>query len=168
MSCMAGRSALWLQARRLGSGWLDADEGVGWDNAMAVLAGDVIARFEKHCPLTVQSRVILEYALSEDKVNTLFHDVAKMQYEKELLFSTTVRVMTDVVADDEAVGSSSVPRSRRGAPRLPSVRLQQARRDRDDDLRGADPAQLRATASCGGRDGSDDARVGFWVPCKNH
>lgn len=64
---------------------------------MAVLAGEVIARFETRCPLTVQSRVLLEYALSEEKLNALFGDVAQMQYEKELLFSTTVTIMTDVV-----------------------------------------------------------------------
>jgi hypothetical protein len=64
---------------------------------MTALAGEVIARFEKHCPLTVQSRVLLEFALSENSINALFHNVAEKQYEKELLFSTTVRIMTDVV-----------------------------------------------------------------------
>ena len=64
---------------------------------MAMLASEVLARFEKRTPLTVQSRVLLEYALAPDKLDALFRDVAVNQYERELLFSTTLAVMTDVV-----------------------------------------------------------------------
>lgn len=62
-----------------------------------MLAREVLARFEKHSPLTVQSRILLEYALAPEKLNAVFHQAARLQYEKELLFSTTVDVMTDVV-----------------------------------------------------------------------
>jgi hypothetical protein len=36
----------------------------------------------------------LAYALSEEKLNALFGDVAQMPYEKELLFSTTITIVT--------------------------------------------------------------------------
>jgi hypothetical protein len=61
---------------------------------MAVLAGEVIARFETRCPLAVQTRGLLAYALSEEKLNALFGDVAQMPYEKGLLFSTTITIVT--------------------------------------------------------------------------
>jgi IS4 transposase len=62
-----------------------------------MLAGEVVARFETFSPLTVQSRVLLEYALAPEKLNAVFKRAARTQYEKELLFSTTVEVMADVV-----------------------------------------------------------------------
>ena len=64
---------------------------------MSTLAGDVIARFETKTPLTVQTRVLLEYALAPAKINEVFRKAAVTQYEKELLFSTAIDVMTDVV-----------------------------------------------------------------------
>lgn len=64
---------------------------------MTTLAGDVIARFEMKTPLTVQSRVLLEYALAPDKLNAVFRKAAITQYQRELLFSTLIDVMTDVV-----------------------------------------------------------------------
>jgi len=64
---------------------------------MTMFAGDVIARFEMKTPLTVQSRVLLEYALAPDKLNAVFRKAAITQYQKELLFSTLIDVMTDVV-----------------------------------------------------------------------
>lgn len=62
-----------------------------------MLAGEVVERFAKYVPLTVESRVLLEYALAPEKLNALFRTVAVGQYEKHLLFSTTLDVMTDVV-----------------------------------------------------------------------
>ena len=43
-------------------------------------------------PRTVQSRVLLEYALAPDKLNAVFCKAAITQYQKELLFSTLMNV----------------------------------------------------------------------------
>lgn len=62
-----------------------------------MLAGEVVARFETFRPLTVQRRVLLEYALAPEKLHAVFNQAARTQYENELLFSTTVEGMADVV-----------------------------------------------------------------------
>lgn len=64
---------------------------------MSTLPGDLITRFELKTPLTVQTRVLLEYALAPDKINAVFRKAAVTQYQKELLFSTAIDVMGDVV-----------------------------------------------------------------------
>ena len=47
---------------------------------------DVMTRFEKLSPLTVQTRALLAYAMSASKLNTVFRNAAVEPYEQELLF----------------------------------------------------------------------------------
>src|SRR5437588_1009813 len=48
-------------------------------------------------PLCVMTRVALEGLFDPDRLDALFRDTAQRQYEKELLFSQVVELMTSVV-----------------------------------------------------------------------
>ena len=94
---------------------VDAAWSFGCNPGMSMLAGEVLARFEKQTPLTVQSRALLEYALAPEKLNALFRSTAASQYERELLFSTTVDVMTEVVLKARSsVRQSYLEKEKRG------------------------------------------------------
>ncbi len=54
-------------------------------------------RFLKESPLSVMSRATLEYALSASALDELFDRTAERGYTRELLFSTTVDLMSLVV-----------------------------------------------------------------------
>jgi len=64
---------------------------------MPSLAGQVIARFEKRSPLTVMTRALFEHVLTAESLDELFRNNVEHQYEQNLLFSTVLDVMTDVV-----------------------------------------------------------------------
>ena len=49
------------------------------------------------CPLPAMVRTLLENVFSAQQVNTLFEDQAEKQYTKELLFSTVVELMTQLL-----------------------------------------------------------------------
>ena len=55
-------------------------------------------RFINESPLSVMSRATIEHALSASTLDALFERTAERGYTKELLFSTTVDVMSLVVA----------------------------------------------------------------------
>src|SRR5437588_12475093 len=48
-------------------------------------------------PLCVMTRVALEGLFDPDRLDALFRDTAQRQYQKELLFSQVVELMTSVV-----------------------------------------------------------------------
>jgi IS4 transposase len=58
----------------------------------------VFEAFVKESPVTVMLRGILEYALPPQRIDELFREHARSQYEDELLFSTTVAVLMLPVA----------------------------------------------------------------------
>src|SRR5690242_17834876 len=58
----------------------------------------VFEAFVKESPVTVMLRGILEYALPPQRIDALFREHARSQYEDELLFSTTVGVLRLPVA----------------------------------------------------------------------
>jgi IS4 transposase len=62
-----------------------------------MLFGEVFDRFLKDSPLSVMSRATLEYTLSASALDELFDRTAERGYTKELLFSTTVDLMSLVV-----------------------------------------------------------------------
>ena len=56
----------------------------------------VVARFIKHSPVTVMARLALGRALDAQWIDTLFEQHGERQYTRELLFSTTVDLMSMV------------------------------------------------------------------------
>jgi IS4 transposase len=64
----------------------------------AMLLGSIFERFVAHSPLSVMARGLLEHALLPAELDALFQRTAQRQYTRELLFSTTVDLMSLVVS----------------------------------------------------------------------
>ncbi len=62
-----------------------------------MLAGEVFERFLREAPICVMLQATLENMFSAEAVNTLFQEHSRQQYERELLFSSVVDVMSLVV-----------------------------------------------------------------------
>src|SRR5262245_30226735 len=62
-----------------------------------MLLGPVFEQFIRKSPLSVMSRATIEHALSASALDELFERSAQRGYTKELLFSTTVDLMSLVV-----------------------------------------------------------------------
>jgi hypothetical protein len=62
-----------------------------------MILGPVFERFVSESPLSVMSRATIEYALAPSFLDALFERAAERGYTKELLFSTTVDLMSLVV-----------------------------------------------------------------------
>lgn len=62
-----------------------------------MIFGPVFEQFINSSPLSVMSRATIEYALSASALDALFNRTARRGYERELLFSTTVDLMSLVV-----------------------------------------------------------------------
>ncbi len=62
-----------------------------------MILGEVFERFVAESPLSVMLRVLLEQSLPADEVDELFEQEAHHQYERTLLFSTVVSLMSLVV-----------------------------------------------------------------------
>src|ERR1041384_2262028 len=63
-----------------------------------MILGPLFERFIKESPLSVMSRATIEYALSAQALDDLFARTAESGYTRELLFSTTVDLMSLVVS----------------------------------------------------------------------
>jgi IS4 transposase len=59
--------------------------------------GDLFERFVQSCPACVMHRALMENIFSPAKLDVLFRQVAEAQYERELLFSTLVDLVSQVV-----------------------------------------------------------------------
>ena len=57
----------------------------------------IFEKFVDGSPVTVMLRAIMEHALAAREVDQLFTDTAEQQYTRELLFSTVVDLMCEVV-----------------------------------------------------------------------
>jgi Transposase DDE domain len=62
-----------------------------------MLLGPLFDRFVAHSPLSVMARGLLEHALVPAELDALFERTAERQYTRNLLFSTTVDLMSLVV-----------------------------------------------------------------------
>ena len=62
-----------------------------------MLLGPAFERFVTHTPITVATRALMESALNAQALDDLFAQVADRQYTHELLFSTCVDLMANVV-----------------------------------------------------------------------
>jgi IS4 transposase len=59
-----------------------------------MLLRGAVEKFKKKSPLTVMAHLALSRALEEKWVNDVFEEHSKTQYTRELLFSTTVEIMS--------------------------------------------------------------------------
>ena len=57
----------------------------------------IFERFVEKSPVTVIVRALMEVVLAEPKLDELFEKTAQTGYTKELLFSSLVKMMTQVV-----------------------------------------------------------------------
>ena len=62
-----------------------------------MIFSSVFERFVESSPACVMFRALLEHIFAPAKIDTLFHRAAKKQYERELLFSTLVDLVSQVV-----------------------------------------------------------------------
>jgi hypothetical protein len=66
----------------------------------------IFERFVAHSPVTVMVRAMMEVVLAPSKLDELFEQTAKTGYTRELLFSTLVMMMTQVVCGmHQSIGS---------------------------------------------------------------
>lgn len=66
----------------------------------------IFERFVVHSPVTVMVRALMEVVLTPSKLDELFEQKAKTGYTRELLFSTLVMMMTNVVCGmHQSIGS---------------------------------------------------------------
>jgi IS4 transposase len=63
----------------------------------AMILGPVFEQFINNSPISVMSRATIEHALSAPAIDELFNRTAERGYERELLFSTTVDLLSLVV-----------------------------------------------------------------------
>jgi len=63
----------------------------------AIMLDEAFDLFAKAAPATVMIRAVLENILSTNRLNAIFEDMAKVQYTRELAFSSVVRLMSQVV-----------------------------------------------------------------------
>jgi IS4 transposase len=61
---------------------------------VVVVVEQLIERFAAATPVTVMARILLQRAVSPDVIDGVFAEHRGRQYERELLFSTLVKVMT--------------------------------------------------------------------------
>ena len=66
----------------------------------------IFERFVVHSPVTVMVRALMEVILAPEKLDELFEQTAQTGYTRELLFSTLVMMMTQVVCSiRQSIGS---------------------------------------------------------------
>ena len=59
-----------------------------------MIANEVLERFSQHTPLTVMAQLGMQQALDAQWIDELFEQESQSQYTRELLFSTTVELMS--------------------------------------------------------------------------
>ncbi len=67
---------------------------------------EIFERFVQQSPVTVMVRAIMEVVLTDEKLDELFEKTAQTGYTRELLFSTLVKMMIQVVCSvRQSIGS---------------------------------------------------------------
>lgn len=59
--------------------------------------GEILQKFADKSPITVMVRGLLENLLNPEKIDQWFDSVRQVQYTKEILFSSIVSLMLQVV-----------------------------------------------------------------------
>lgn len=73
--------------------------------------GEILQKFAEKSPVTVMVRGLLEHLLNADQIDTGFNSVRQAQYTKEILFSSMVSLMRQVVGKIPARVHSAYPHS---------------------------------------------------------
>ena len=81
-----------------------------------MILGPVFEQFVNESPLSVMSRATIEYAFPASFLDGLFERTAELGYTKELLFSTTVDLMSLVVCGRVPHVQSAFQRLRERVP----------------------------------------------------
>lgn len=81
-----------------------------------MVLGKIFERFLEHSPICVMQRVVMENVFAPSKLDAIFHATATVQYERELLFSTLVDVMSLVVCRITPSVHAAFVRLRDGVP----------------------------------------------------
>ncbi len=68
----------------------------------------IFERFVEKSPVTVILRALMEVVLASSKLDDLFENTAQTGYTRELLFSTLVKMMTQVVCSMRVLYWSSL------------------------------------------------------------
>jgi hypothetical protein len=98
--------------------------------------GEVFSRFLEESPVAVIVGAVMERVLSPKKIDAIFTRAARIQYERELLFSTVVALMSQVVC--------GVRPSVRAAYEAKKERIGVSLAALYDKLKGVEPAVNRA------------------------
>ena len=59
--------------------------------------GEILQKFAEKIPITVMVRGLLEHLLNPEKIDRWFDSIRQVQYTKEILFSSIVLLMLQVV-----------------------------------------------------------------------
>lgn len=78
--------------------------------------GDVFERFVASCPACVMFRCLMEHVFAPAKLDAVFHQAADKQYERELLFSTLVDLVSQVVTRSSKTVHAAYVRARAKIP----------------------------------------------------
>ena len=109
-----------------------------------MLLGPLFERYINGSPLSVMARATIEHALSAQALNDLFERTAESGYTRELLFSTTVDLMSLVVGTKGHQVKSAYQQLVEQIPvTLKQVRLREAPEHRDRRLCRAGPLGRR-------------------------
>src|SRR3954465_4962145 len=115
-----------------------------------MVLGTTFAPFVKERPICVMARAVLERLLDAQRLDALFARTAERQYTRELLFSSVVQLMSEVVLGGPShrpCGLSSQQRGDWGVDHRP---VQQARSHRNRRSRRA-RARLRRVGGTRGQ-----------------
>ena len=81
-----------------------------------MILGPVFEQFIKQSPISVMARATIEHVLSAPALDAMFNATAELGYERELLFSTTVDLMSLVVCGTVPHVQSAYMRRREQIP----------------------------------------------------
>ncbi len=100
--------------------------------------GEVFSRFLEESPVAVMVGAVMEQVLAPQKIDRIFSRTARIQYEREVLFSTMVELMSEVVCGVRPSVNAAYQRKKKQQAIRVSVRALYAK------LSGVEPAVNRA------------------------
>lgn len=100
--------------------------------------GEVFSRFLKESPVAVMVGALMEHVLAPQKIDAIFSRTARVQYEREVLFSTMVDLMSEVVCGIRPSVNAAYRRKKKQEEIAVSIRALYSK------LSGVEPAVNRA------------------------
>src|SRR5215203_2554188 len=109
-----------------------------------MMMGPVFEQFVEKSPISVTARAAVEQVLEPAALDKLFEEHCERGYTKELLFSTTVELMSRVACGKAPHVQSAYQQMLEEIPRPTHQRLREAQTHRDPRVRRTRPAHRRA------------------------